>query len=122
MSDAGGTLATPLEVVPSPQLSGYLRGIFSRENVAEVVVGVPKTLRGEVGPQARQVLEQVQSFKEEFPAVPFVERDERFTTRLAVADVAAGKKRGRGKNKKTRVDHLAAARMLQEHLDARGRA
>jgi RNase H-fold protein (predicted Holliday junction resolvase) len=41
--------------------------------------------------------------------VRFVEWDERFTTRLAGS-------RGR---RKGRVDHLAAARMLQEYLEAR---
>jgi RNase H-fold protein (predicted Holliday junction resolvase) len=44
--------------------------------------------------------------------VRFVEWDERLTTRLARS---GGKKRRTG-----RVDHLAAARMLQEYLGMRG--
>jgi putative holliday junction resolvase len=47
--------------------------------------------------------------RREFPGVRFVEWDERFTTRLA-----GSRKKGTG-----RVDHLAAARMLQEYLGAR---
>ena len=46
----------------------------------------------------------------------FVEWDERLTTRMAVAGAKArGEKRPAG-----RVDHLAAARMLQEYLESRG--
>ena len=78
---------------------------------------------GEVGFQAQRALDQIQSLREEFPGVSFVEKDERLTTRLAVVDASSGGKKGRGKSKKSkkkRVDHLAAARMLQEHLDARG--
>jgi putative Holliday junction resolvase len=77
--------------------------------VYEVVVGVPKTLGGEVGFQARKVLSRLDALRREFPGVRFVEWDERFTTRLA----------GSRKKGNVRVDHLAAARMLQEYLGAR---
>jgi putative holliday junction resolvase len=80
-------------------------------------VGVPKTLGGEVGFQARKVLATLDALKREFSGVRFVEWDERLTTRLAVA----GSRGTRGKRKGTaRVDHLAAARMLQEYLETRG--
>ncbi len=118
ISDTGSTLARPLEVVPSQQLREYLRGLIQREGVSEVVVGVPKTLGGEIGFQAGKVLAEVESLRVAFPGVNFVERDERLTTRLAVAGTR--KKRGRRKGREW-VDHLAAARILQEHLDARER-
>lgn len=116
ISDPGATLARPLEVVQSGQIEKYLRGLFSEEGVAEVVVGVPKTLGGEIGFQARRTLEKIEILKTRFPEVRFIEKDERFTTKLAVAETRRKKK---GKCRQ-RVDHLAAARMLQEHLDARG--
>jgi len=102
-------LASPLDVVPSGDLSAYLRGLVDEQGVYEVVVGVPRTLGGEVGFQARKVLSRLDDLKAEFPGVRFVEWDERFTTRLAGS-------RGRWKG---RVDHLAAATMLQEYLEAR---
>ncbi len=82
---------------------------MDEQGVYEVVVGVPRTLGGEVGFQARKVLSRLDALKTEFPGVRFVKWDERFTTRLAAS-------RGR---RKGRVDHLAAARMLQEYLEAR---
>lgn len=85
--------------------------------MSEVVVGVPKTLGGEVGFQARRVLDRLVALRRDFAGVRFVEWDERLTTRLAAA--GGGKKRGK-KSQKTRLDHLAAARMLQEYLGARG--
>ena len=117
ISDTGAVLARPLEVVPSGQLDEYLRGILQEEGITEVVVGVPKTLGGEIGFQARRVLERIETLKAQFPAVRFVQRDERLTTRLAVTGTGTGKKK-RSKTRE-RVDHLAAARLLQEHLDAR---
>jgi putative Holliday junction resolvase len=104
-------------VVPSGDLSDYLRRLIDAEDVSEVVVGVPRTLGGEVGFQARKVFDKLDALKREFPGVRFVEWDERLTTRLAVA----GGRGTRDKRKGTvRVDHLAAARMLQEYLEARG--
>jgi len=53
--------------------------------------------------------------RREFPDVRFVEWDERLTTRVAAAG-GGGKRKG----KRVRVDHLAAAGMLQEYLARRG--
>jgi putative pre-16S rRNA nuclease len=83
--------------------------------VREVVVGMPKTLAGEIGPQARKVLDTLAGLRREFPGVRFVEWDERLTTRVAAAG-GGGKRKG----KRVRVDHLAAAGMLQEYLARRG--
>ena len=104
-------------MVPSGDLSEYLHRLVDEEGISEVVVGVPRTLGGEVGFQAHKVLDTLDALKREFTGVRFVEWDERLTTRLAVA----GRKKTRGKRKGTvRVDHLAAARMLQEYLETRG--
>lgn len=127
ISDPGGTLARPLEVVPSAEIGGYLKGLVRDQSIAEIVVGVPKTLGGEVGLQARRVLDKLETLREEFPAVRFVEWDERLTTRLARSSREEGRSRSRtrgrsGRRKggvKERVDHLAAAGMLQEYLDRR---
>ena len=115
-------------MVPSDRLSQYLRALLVEEGITEIVVGIPKTLAGEVGSQARRVLDKLATLREEFPAVRFVEWDERFTTRLARSSPGASRsgvrKGGRsGRRKggtKERVDHLAAAGMLQEYLDRRG--
>lgn len=121
ISDPTCSVATPLEVLSSPELEDFLRHLIEEQGVAEVLVGVPKTLGGDVGFQARRSLDKIDDLRDRFPGVVFVEWDERFTTRL-VSTVRAGSGRRGKKGKRTggRVDHLAAARMLQEYLDARG--
>ena len=118
LSDPGRVLATPLDVVPTADLTDYLRRLFEEQDVREVVVGMPKTLAGEVGPQARRVLDTISGLRREFPEVRFVEWDERLTTRVAVA--GSGGRAGKKKGKRVRVDHLAAAGILQEYLARRG--
>ena len=68
-------MANPLDVIPSGDLSGYLRGLVDERGVNVVVVGVPRTLGGEVGFQARKVLSRLDALKAEFPGVRFVEWD-----------------------------------------------
>ncbi len=116
ISDPGRVIASPLQVVPSGDLPSYLRWLVDDQDVREVVVGVPRTLGGEVGFQARRILATLDALKRDFPGVRFVEWDERFTTRIAAA--GSRSRRGSGKKKPVRVDHLAAARMLQEYLQA----
>jgi putative Holliday junction resolvase len=119
VSDPGGTMARPLEVIPSEDLDAVLGRLVREEGVSEVIVGVPKTLGGEVGFQARRVLDRLVALRRAFPGVRFVEWDERLTTRLAATGAGGKKKRG-NKKEKTRLDHVAAARMLQEYLGTRG--
>jgi putative Holliday junction resolvase len=116
-------------VVPSERLAGYLETLLADEGITEILVGVPKTLSGEAGFQAKRVLDKLDALKDEFPAVRFVEWDERLTTHVARSSPGVsragsrkGGRAGRRKGKETgeRVDHLAAAVMLQEYLDRRG--
>jgi putative Holliday junction resolvase len=125
ISDTGRSIARPLEVVPSKQLTEYLRMLLAEEGVSEVVVGIPKTLGGELGFQAKRVLAMLSALRDAFPAVRFVEWDERLTTRLVcssrsepkVGSRSGGRPDRRKERAKERVDHLAAAAMLQEYLD-----
>lgn len=119
LSDATRGLATPLEVVASGEIEGYLSRLVDEEDVREIVVGVPRTMSGEVGFQAQRALEEIRRLREALPRTRFVEWDERLTTRLAGSGEPGGKKRGKQRKRggKERVDHLAAARILQEYLD-----
>jgi len=123
ISDPGASLARPLEVIPSERLTEYLGTLLSKEDIVKVLVGVPKTLKGEVGFQAQWVLAKLDVLRETFPAVPFLEWDERPTTRLVRSSQSGSRSRSRSTRRKgrakERVDHLAAAGMLQEYLDRR---
>jgi putative Holliday junction resolvase len=85
VSDPTGTLARPLctvEQAASDKGLARLRDLVRDEQAERVVVGLPLTLRGEVGAQA----EETSRFVEQLRAVldvPVETLDERFTTALA---------------------------------------
>ena len=85
LSDATGTIASPLGVVERAAGEAGLARLAEivRENGVElVVVGLPLTLRGERGEQARETERFVEALRGAV-GVEVVTFDERFTTSLA---------------------------------------
>ena len=108
VSDVTGTLARPLCVVERAGSDAGLDRVAALvdEHGAEiVVVGLPLTLRGERGAQARETEIFVESLRGRLD-VPVETEDERFTTRLAQQSG------GRAPE-----DALAAAHLLQGWLE-----
>lgn len=81
VSDPTGTIARPLEVVAGADLARIVE-LIEEHGVERVVVGLPLTLQGERGTQARETETFIQKLGEA-TAVPIVLFDERFTTDLA---------------------------------------
>ena len=85
VSDPTGTIARPLGVVARAHSDAGLaevRELVAREDGGQVVVGLPLTLRGERGEQARASEEFAKRLRKTLD-VPVVLFDERFTTDLA---------------------------------------
>jgi putative holliday junction resolvase len=109
VSDATGTIATPLCVVEraaTPAGLARLRELVDEHETGLVVVGLPLTLRGERGEQAQRTDEFVRALREILD-VPVETYDERFTTALAArADAPRG----------APEDARAAAHLLESYL------
>jgi putative Holliday junction resolvase len=125
LSDELGILASPLGILQrrAPDRIAALAGLVAEHDVVEIVVGFPRTLRGEVGPQARRVERFVDELRSAVNA-PVRLWDERYSTAEATARLAATRKpsagrRARGGRAAPQVDAVAAAVILQEYLDWR---
>ena len=108
VSDATGTLARPVGVVEraaSPAGLRRLVELVAAEGAERVVVGLPLTLRGAAGAQARETAAFVASL-EALLEVPVESFDERFTTTLAAA----------GPSSQAPEDARAAAHLLESWL------
>jgi putative Holliday junction resolvase len=85
VSDPTGTLARPLGVVEKAATEAGLQrlvGLIREEEPERIVVGLPLTLRGAKGTQARETERFVKALRE-LVDVPIETYDERFTTSLA---------------------------------------
>jgi putative Holliday junction resolvase len=122
LSDLDGRVATPHAVIErSGDSAADHRAILARAREAgatRVVVGLPVSLSGDVGPAARGVLGEVDSLRALAAGEFTVEtHDERLTTVIAERGMRAARASRSARRRK--VDASAAAVMLQSYLEGR---
>ena len=108
VSDPTGTLARPIGVVERAATDAGLETVaelIRAEEAERVVVGMPLTLRGEHGEQARATAEFVEALRL-LVTVPVETFDERFTTDLAEQTPSSAS-----------LDARAAAHLLSSYLE-----
>ena len=114
VSDPLGLGATPLDVVSRAASFERIAGIVEEHDVKTVVIGLPTGLSGGEGKSAQDA----RNFGGELGrrmGVEVVYRDERFTSRIAEQRLLdTGMKR---RERRSAVDQMAAAIILQDYLD-----
>ncbi len=134
--DPDGILATPVETVPraGKGKGGPGRGraggkgapatdliriaeIVREYEAVEVIVGLPRTLRGESGTSAALATRFARSLQRMVPDVPIRLSDERLTTVAAARALRDSGVRARGQRQM--IDQAAAVSILQGWLDER---
>lgn len=120
ISDPMGILASPLAIIDRRDDAADIEAIIdviNRQQVEQIVVGLPRSMDGSIGRQA----EKVQAFVRELcdhTEVPVEFRDERLTTVSAKRLMqAVNTRKTRKTKKKVRDDAIAAAIILQGYLD-----
>ncbi len=120
VSDRSGTIASPLLVL---QRAGRpaddhrrIAALVTEEEAERVVVGLPLSLSGEIGPAAKGAIAEAEELAT-VVGVPVETYDERLTT--VTADRALMEFKMRAQARRRVVDKVAAAVMLQSWLDSR---
>ena len=123
VSDPSTTVASPHSVLRRAGDRSVdhaaIREVVAEYDVELVVVGLPLSLDGSIGPAARRALTEVDAMRGTL-GVPVETYDERLTTVTAEASLReAGM---RAEQRRGVVDKVAAAILLQSWLDARHQA
>ena len=109
-------IATGLTTVETPKLIPFLKEYFKKEVVELIIMGEPKNWDESDTHATPLVKKAVEKLKKEFPAMPIVMVDERYTSKLAKqAMIEMGMKKKERRNKAL-VDEIAATIMLQDYL------
>jgi len=123
LSDPGQVLASSLQVIERKGQQRDLATVVQlvREHkVGKIIVGYPRSLDGTVGPQAKVVERYAAVLEEKLRDssldVPVILRDERLSTVAAGRLMAEAGRKSRERRK--RIDAVAAAVILQDYLDA----
>jgi len=114
--DPGGSLASPLTVVPAgPDAMGEIVKLAADADAIEVIVGLPTSLSGREGPAAAGARTFAEELAGRLMPIPVRLVDERFTTTQAHDALRRGGKDSRARRQI--VDAAAAAVLLQAALD-----
>lgn len=117
--DPDGVLATPVETVPGrdvPAAQRRLAELVAEYEPVEVLIGLPRSLRGTEGPAAAKVRAFAERTAARISPVPVRLVDERMSTVSATQSMRASgvsAKKGR-----SRIDQAAAVVILQSALEA----
>lgn len=110
-------IAGALTTVETPQLFNFLKDYFSREQVELIIIGDPRNLDDSDTHATPHVKKVIERLKKEFPAIPVVPVDERYSSKMAKgAMIEMGMKKMQRRDK-SMVDKIAATIILQEYME-----
>lgn len=119
LSDPTGLIASPLATIfrQAERKDHEAVSDLATEHAADlIVIGLPRTLRGEIGSQAQRVLRFGERLAQ-VVGVPVVYWDERHST-VDAERIVRARGGSRGRRRSGTVDDVAAAVILQFYLDS----
>ena len=109
-------IARGLATVSTFELFDYLKSYVSRESVELFVVGDPKQTDGTPSENKARIVEFVNRWKRNFPQIPVVFYDERFTSVIAHRAMIDGGMKKKDRRDKGVVDEISAVIILEDYM------
>jgi len=99
VSDPFGVTATPLEfILNDGKVFEKINDLIKIYKISKIVIGLPLTLKGEEGEQARYTKDFAENLKNHIPQdIEIIFVDERFTSSLAEKTLSQTKKKNKKK-------------------------
>lgn len=119
VTDPACIIANPLETVATASLVDWVKAYVEREGVERIVVGLPRTVRGEESESMRYLTPVINRLKKVIAPVPVEFFDERFTSVLAHRAMIDGGMKKNDRRDKAVVDKISASIILNDYLSSR---
>jgi putative holliday junction resolvase len=117
ITDEMQMIASGLTTIATIDIFNFLKNYFETEKVETVIIGEPKQMNGQPSESAVFINEFINNFGVQFPDMPLVKVDERFTSKMAFQTmIDSGLKKNQRKNKAL-IDEIAATIILQDYLN-----
>ena len=113
-------IATGLTTLHSKEVIPFLKAYFMNEPVEKVIIGWPTNWDESATHATPLVTAFIKEFEKQFPAMPLVKVDERYTSKMARDAMLEMGMKKKDRRKKELVDEIAATIMLQEFLRSAG--
>jgi putative Holliday junction resolvase len=110
-------IARALDTVHVKDIQAYLKHYISNETVDVIVLGEPKTLLNTPSLSARFINPFAVYLQRQFPEIPLIRWDERFTTQLAKQSLLENGVKKKQRENKQQLDQISAVILLQDYLN-----
>ncbi len=117
ITDSARIVASPLQTVPTKELSAFLEKLFLKEKIEVVVIGEARYLNGEQSEITVAQQKFADGLKKKYPLLLIERINEAFTSQEAARSlITMGMKKSDRQNKGN-LDMVSAALILRYYLD-----
>lgn len=116
VTDEMQLIASGLTTIPSATAIDFLKNYFAAEKVEKVLIGDPKQMNGLPSQSAALINAFADTFAVQFPDMPIIRVDERFTSKMAFQTMIDGGLKKKQRQNKALVDEISATILLQDYL------
>lgn len=111
--------ANGLPTVATKDILKFIKDYCAKEDVEEIVVGQPKTLRNEPSESMKYINPFLGQLRKELPDMKVTMFDERFTSSIAHREMLAAGMKKSDRQRKELADEMAATIILTDYLQSR---
>jgi putative Holliday junction resolvase len=112
-------VANALTTVESHKAIDFLKSYLQKEIVETIVVGLPTRMDGSDTHATLPTENFVNLLRKTFPTVPIERMDERFTSAMAKRSMIEMGMKKKDRQKKTNIDQMSAAIILQSYMESK---
>lgn len=110
-------ISAPLDTIDNKQSVDFIKRYLKENNVEKIIMGLPTYLNGDHSTTTEKVLAYAKKLEKEFPHIPIVLVDERYTSSMAfqtMIDSGISKKKRQNKGL---IDKISASIILKSYMD-----
>ena len=111
--------ANGLPTVATKDILKFIKDYCAKEDVEEIVIGQPKTLRNEPSESMKYINPFLGQLRKELPDMKVTMFDERFTSSIAHREMLAAGMKKSDRQRKELADEMAATIILTDNLQSR---
>ena len=111
-------IASGLTTVETEDLITLLREYIASETVEKFIVGEPKQMDNTASESEIYIQKFLKVLSKEFPQIPIVRVDERFTSKMAFQTMIDSGLKKKQRQNKALIDEISATLILQSYLSS----
>jgi len=112
-------IASGLTTVATNDILDFLKNYLKEENVELFVIGKPKQMNNADSESETLIKPFILKLENEFPEIPIVRVDERFTSKMAFQTLIDSGLKKKKRANKALVDEVSATLILQSYLSSK---